>query len=182
MKVIVVYESMFGNTKSVAQAIAKGIAETGQVETVGVDRALGRLPDNVDLLVVGGPTHAWSMSRPNTRRSAPDWANKPNSGLVVEPGADKAIGVREWLARQAALPVSAAAFDTRFKGPKFVTGRASRSIATALTAHGARLVVAPQSFLVDRKSHLLPGEQTRAEAWGRTLASVVRAQAGALRD
>ena len=149
------------------------------VQLICVAEADTRLPDNVDLLVVGGPTHAWSMSRPNTRKSAAGYANKPNSGLVLEPGADTAIGVREWLASQGRLPVSAVAFVARIRGPGFFTGRASRPVAKALAGHGARLVAPAESFLVDRKSHLLLGEDTRAEAWGRRLASLVGPKAGA---
>jgi hypothetical protein len=167
--VVIVYESMFGNTTAIARSIADGLVESSDVQLICVAEEDTRLPGNVDLLVVGGPTHAWSMSRPNTRKSAPGYADKPNSGLVLEPGADTAVGVREWLASQGRLTVSAAAFDTRVKGPWFVTGRASRPIAKALAGQGAHLVAPPESFLVDRKSHLLPGEETRAEAWGRRL-------------
>ena len=179
MKVVVVYESMFGNTAAIARSIADGLVEISEVQVICVAEKDTRLPDDIDLLVVGGPTHAWSMSRSNTRRSAPGYAKKPNSGLVLEPGADAAIGVREWLASQGRLPLSAVAFDTRVKGPRFLTGRASRPIAKTLAGHGARLVAPAETLLVDRRSHLLPGENARAEAWGRRLASLVAPKAGA---
>jgi len=173
MKVVVVYESMFGNTKAIAESIARSLTEISKPQLICVADGDMHLPEDVELLVVGGPTHAWSMSRPNTRRSAPGYSSKPNSGLVLQSGADQAMGVREWLAAQAALPISAAAFDTRIKGPWLLTGRASRSIAKALGRHGAHLVVRPESFLVDRSSHLVAGEEARAEAWARQVASVI---------
>jgi hypothetical protein len=178
MKAVIVYESMFGNTRMIAESIARGLAQIAAVQTICVTESDTRLPEKTDLLVVGGPTQAWSMSRPNTRRSASGYANKPKYRLTLEPGADTAIGVREWLAAQTELPITAAAFDTRAKGPSALTGRAARAIAKALTRHGARISIPPESFLVNYKSHLVPGEQARAEAWGRRLASAVGAKAG----
>jgi flavodoxin len=62
MKVLVVYESMFGNTEQVARAIAAGVRESMDVELTEVAAAP---PDvgPVALIVAGGPTHAFSMSR-----------------------------------------------------------------------------------------------------------------------
>jgi hypothetical protein len=175
MKAVIVYESMFGNTRIIAESLSRSLAEIAVVETICVSQSDANLPEKVDLLVVGAPTHAWSLSRPATRRSASGYAKKPSYRLTLEPGADTAIGVREWLAAQPELPVIAAAFDTRAKGPSVLTGRAARAIAKALTSHGARLLAPPESFLVNCKSHLLPGEQARAETWGRRLASEPRA-------
>ena len=55
---LVVFESMFGNTEAVANAIADGLKEQGAVRVVEVGEAPDGLPSGVDLLVVGGPTHA----------------------------------------------------------------------------------------------------------------------------
>jgi hypothetical protein len=113
------------------------------------------------------------MSRPGTRKGAPAQTNKPDSGLVLETGADTGPGVREWLDSLAQLHVQGAAFDTRIKAPAMFTGRASRTIKRALWRHGVAVVVPPQSFLVDKKSHLLPGETARARAWGAQLSEAV---------
>ena len=59
---------------------------------------------------------------------------------------------------------AAAAFDTRIDGPAPLTGR-PRGIARRLRDHGFRLVVGPESFLVDKQSRLLAGENERATAW-----------------
>lgn len=181
MRAAVVYESMFGNTKAIAQSIAKGLAETDEVELICVAQSDPQLSGDVDLLVVGGPTHVRNMSRASTRRSAPRTADKPNSGLSLEPGADTAIGVREWLAALPELPIAAAAFDTRIKGPSLLMGRASRAIAKGLKGHGAHLVVPPESFLVSRKTQLLPDQEAHAEAWARRLADLAAAKSGVSR-
>lgn len=62
MKALVVYESMFGNTEQVARAVATGLGRHLDVELVAVANAPDTVSD-VDLVVVGGPTHAFSMTR-----------------------------------------------------------------------------------------------------------------------
>ena len=106
------------------------------------------------------------MSRPGTRKGAPSYVGRPGSDLVLEPGAASGPGVREWLNSLGSLSMGAAAFDTRLKAPAVLTGRASRAIARGFLRHGCNLVVDPESFLVDKTNHLLPGEVDRAQAWG----------------
>ncbi|WP_416952551.1 flavodoxin family protein [Nocardioides sp. T5] len=79
MTALVVHESHWGNTRQVAQAIADGLADShgGPVQVVDVAAAPSPLPDGVDLVVLGGPTHAFSMSRPATRRDAHDRGAEP---------------------------------------------------------------------------------------------------------
>jgi hypothetical protein len=113
MRALVVYESMFGSTRRIAEAVAAGLDKSGQAVVVGVADAHEGLLTGIDLLVVGGPTQGWSMSRPSTRRGAPLHVAKPESGLTLEPGADTGPGVREWLAQRGQLALPAAAFDTR---------------------------------------------------------------------
>jgi hypothetical protein len=90
MRALVVYESMFGNTQVIANAIADGLAGRMRVDTVEVGVAPASIGDDVGLLVVGGPTHAFGMSRQGTRQDA---AKQGKEGLV-----STGIGIREWLA------------------------------------------------------------------------------------
>jgi flavorubredoxin len=56
---------MFGNTEKVAKALAKGLEESGvNVDCVRVDAAKFDELSGYDLLVVGSPVHAWSVSKP----------------------------------------------------------------------------------------------------------------------
>jgi hypothetical protein len=176
MRALVVYESMYGNTRMIADAIAEGLRESCEAEVarVGELELAPELLDGVDLLVVGGPTHVWSMSRGRTRSSAVQAAQKPGSDLHVEPGVDGS-GVREWLnTLERRHGLAAAAFDTRMPGPAILTGRASAAIGRRLRRNGCRLVVAPESFRVSRRSELLPGEPARARDWGERLAAAAR--------
>ena len=90
MKAVVVYESMYGNTHLVADAIGRGLAGGAEVVVVPVAEAAPALVAEADLLVVGGPTHAHGMSRPTTRKAAVEQA-KDNA---IDPAASGA-GVRE---------------------------------------------------------------------------------------
>ena len=173
MRAIVVYESMFGNTRAVAEAIVDGLTLAADARAVSVLQADQDALDDVDLVVVGGPTHAWSMSRPSTRRGSPLHLADPKADLALEPGADWGPGVREWLDTLPEVRASAAAFDTRLASPVLLTGRASKAIGRQLKRHGLTLVVPPESFLVDRRSHLVPGESERARAWGVRLARLL---------
>jgi hypothetical protein len=173
MRAVIVYESMFGNTRAIAEAIRVGLSSSFEVQLVRAADADGAALDGAELLVVGGPTHAWSMSRPRTRKTAPDYARKPGRNLVLEPGADSGQGVREWLESLAPRDLKAATFDTRIKGPAVITGRASRAIHRSLARRRFDLVAPAQSFLVDKRSHLVAGEIERAEAWGARLAQMV---------
>jgi hypothetical protein len=171
MRAMVVYESMYGNTRLVAELIALGLGEDYDVMLRTVGDVLDAPHCAPDLLVVGGPTHVHGLSSERTRQAASDAAAKPASGLTLEPSAT-GPGVREWLARiDDGAGGAAAAFDTRIDAPAALTGRASKGIAKRLRHSGFDLVVEPESFLVDKHNHLLPGEAERARAWGAALAS-----------
>lgn len=169
MRAVVVYESMYGNTRRVAESIAEGMrAAAVDVTVVPVGEATRDALEWADLVVVGGPTHVHALSRASTRKSAVEQGAA--HGLSVEDGAVE-VGLREWFdAGPSVRDVAAAAFDTRLDGPKLLTGQAARGIAGRLRRHGFRLVAEPESFLVDKHTVLLPDELAHAVAWGRCLA------------
>ncbi len=169
MKVLIVYESMYGNTRQIAEAIGRGFGSSDSVSVVPAHDADARLIIEADLLVIGGPTHVHSMSRVATRRSAVEAAEKRPDELTPESGA-AGPGVRELLATLRAGYASVAAFDTRLGGPASLTGRASKGISRRLRELGYREVVEPMSFLVTKEAHLVVGEEERALEWGEQLA------------
>jgi flavodoxin len=85
MKALVVYESMFGNTEQIARAVAAGIGETVDVQLTEVADATDPGPD-VALIVAGGPTHAFSMSRENPRADAISKGAEVNESLACVSG------------------------------------------------------------------------------------------------
>jgi flavodoxin-like protein len=164
-RAVVVVESMFGNTEAVAQAVAEGLSDQFMVDVVRVADAPTVIANDVDLLVVGGPTHAFGLTREGTRLAARDQGAKPSTGVDV--------GLREWLGRlhPHSTALAAAAFDTRIKKTG-VPGSAARAAMRRLRRLGFRAAARPTSFYVAGiGGPLLAGELTRARGWGAHLAA-----------
>jgi hypothetical protein len=161
MRALVVYESMWGNTGQVAEAVARGL---GGVPTLEVTELPMTGLGDLELLVLGGPTHALSMTRESTRHEAHERG---------APGGDEGRGIRELLEQLPHhLPVAVATFDTRVAKARHLPGSAAKAAEKDLRHHHHARVVARDSFFVeDTPGPLLPGELERAEAWGRELAA-----------
>ena len=165
MHALVVYESMFGNTRAIAEAVAQGLGDGTVVAEVGTSPVIA---GDLDVLVVGGPTHAFGLTRESTRESARQ--QSPDGHVLSD-----RIGVREWLD---ALPapttaMSAAAFDTRV-APARVPGSAARGIGKRLRHKGFHLVVEPHTFWVTgTPGPLVTGELDNARVWGRAVAAAL---------
>jgi flavodoxin len=156
MKSLVVYESKFGDTAQVAQAVADGLHASGGVHLLSVQDAVAFDLDGIDLLVVGGPTHAHGVSA--------------------------ALG--QWLAslpHEVVRDLPIAAFDTRYRMARLLSGSAARAIARRLERAGATVVAEPESFFVlGSQGPLADGEIARATAWAKGLAERCVAQRPAL--
>ena len=181
MRAVVVYESMYGNTHLIADAVAEGLRTAMDAEVVPVRDATTALANSTDLLIVGGPTHVHGMSRASTRQAAADAAAKPDSDLTVDPDADE-LGLRDWFDGLDKIGLPAAAFDTRLDAPTPITGRASKGIAKRLRQAGCKLVTHPESFMVSKETQLEPEEEARARRWGERLAGGVVAQQATTRS
>jgi hypothetical protein len=168
MRTVIVYESMYGNTHSVASKIADVAGGFGEVALVPASKAALESLDGADLVIIGGPTHIHGLSRPMTRQGAmSDVAKHPD--LVFDPDGE-GPGLRDWFEQIGnGNHISAAAFDTRLHGPSAVTGSAAKGISRRLHHHGFHEVAGPQSFFVDKENHLVDGEADRAGVWARSL-------------
>ncbi len=165
MKALVVYESMYGNTRDVAEAIGAGLSSRVTVEVLEVGSAPAVVGDEVGFVVVGGPTHAFGMSRSSTRSDAAQEVPVVSAGQ----------GIREWV-EYVRLPagVRAATFDTKIAKPRF-PGSAAAAAAKRLHRKGARLIAQPMTFYVTGKQGpLATGELGRARRWGEMLAPETR--------
>jgi hypothetical protein len=166
LRALVAYESMFGNTERVARAVAAGLRLEGIDATV-VNVSHSEPVDlvGIDLLVVGAPTHGFSLSRPVTRHDA-----------VRQGGRKEAeqIGLREWLGTlgESDRHLLVATFDTRVTKVRYLPASASRRAARELAEQGHRMVSAPMGFLVqDVAGPLESREIDRAIAWSRRVAA-----------
>ncbi|MEO8260991.1 MAG: hypothetical protein ABI566_00365 [Pseudolysinimonas sp.] len=172
MRALVVFESEFGATRALAEAVGRGIAVTSTVEVF--DSRSGE-PETgwttgLDLLVVGVPTHARGLPSPVTRREALTWPSRPGSTLHSEPAAADA-GVREWLQTADLAGVATAVFATRVDMPKILAGSAGPRLARAVQRARGTVFAGPQDFLVTRDGALVDHELDHAYEWGRVLAA-----------
>jgi hypothetical protein len=161
MRTHVVYESMWGNTAMLAEAIGQGL---GDVPVSEVNSVTGEDLRDADLIVIGGPTHAFSMSREQTRQSAHEQG--ASSGR-------SARGIRDLLAELPnPLTAEVATFDSRVLKVRKLPGSAARAAAKELRRHHHARVVGEASFYVeDSAGPLADGELERARAWGADLAA-----------
>ena len=154
LKIIVIYDSAFGNTEKVARAIAGGLAAAGEVKVVRAsEMGTGDL-SGVNMIVIGSPTQGF----------------RPLATVQ-----DLLDNLPETL-----KGTKAAAFDTRIGGKdakaagRFVArlgGYAAARIAGSMKKKGLHLIAEPEGFLVnDSKGPLAQGELERAEEWGRKIA------------
>ncbi|MEU4580117.1 flavodoxin family protein [Nonomuraea sp. ATR24] len=149
---LVLYESRYGSTRLIAEAVAEGLATRMPAEAREAAATPARLGEDVTLLVMGAPTHASPMSR----------APVPRGG-----------GVREWLAALDPPPATlgSAAFDTRVGRPR-LPGSAARALTRSLRRLGVRSVAPARSFAVTAaQGPPAEGELDRARRWGETLAA-----------
>ncbi len=149
MRATVICESSFGNTRAIAEAIA----ETLDAEVLSAGDPIEL--EEVDLLIVGAPTHVHGIPGERSRKAA------------VDQGGSDGPGVRDWLDDLPHGQGRVAAFDTRFDKPAFLTGSAAKGIAKRLRLHGFELVAEPESFFVlGTEGPLKDGELERAAEWG----------------
>ena len=146
MQALIIYDSLFGNTEKVARAIGEVLSAQHTTRVLRATEVNLSEASGIDLLVVGGPTHAHGMSVPMRQLL---------SGLEQ----DSLQGAE------------AAAFDTRIHGPRWLWGSAAVAITAELRRAGCRLVLPPESFFVGLKkqSGLRSGELERATNWARGL-------------
>ncbi|TFC41858.1 flavodoxin family protein [Cryobacterium sp. TMT1-21] len=145
MSTLVVYDSNFGNTQVIAEAIAAELGEDTRavpVAGLGLDSLTG-----VELLVVGGPVNGW---RPSPRMQT----------FLAQFSHGTLRGVR------------AAAFDTRLR--LFIHGDAAGKMAHALERAGAHIVARPVGFVVEgTHGPLAAGELEKAVAWAGSIVSAI---------
>jgi len=173
MRAVITFESIYGNTRALAEAVAEGLGSAGDVTVVSHHEADPAVVAGAELVVVGAPTHMHSLPTSMSRKMAAHASEE--DGVPLDPGATADPGIRSWLSEQSGDGRRAAAFDTRADGRPALTGSAARGIAKRLRRRGFELIAEPESFLVeDAEGPLAEGELERAREWGRTIAAQLR--------
>lgn len=142
MNTLVVYDSQYGNTERIAQAIAATLREFGQAQAVHVDPDRYIKFQGVDLLILGSPTQ----------------------GFRPTPAMQSFLGI---VSSQSLRSLAVACFDTRFRGRLWKSSAAPR-MARQLRTLGVEPIVPPESFFVKamkKEGPLLAGEVERAASW-----------------
>jgi len=155
MKALVIYDSVFGNTEKIAQAIANALRRKVGVELLQAGNLTPAQLLGSDLLIVGSPTRGF----------------RPTEAVAA---------LLKGISAKALSGIKVAAFDTRLEADqvksaatRFVIetgGYAAKRIADSLKKAGGTLVVPPEGFFVeDTEGPLKPGELERAAGWAATL-------------
>ncbi len=178
MRAVVIYESLYGNTHAVAEALAEGLRSSMETEVLPVDEAGDELVGSADLVLMGGPTHIHGMDFSGTRKmGAKAEQDKASKGEQAHELDEAATGesLRHWFHHAPdGEGTPAAAFDTRLDRSPTLTGSAARGIARRMRHHGYSVEQDPVSFFVDEQNELLDGELEKARSWGEALAGRLR--------
>ena len=157
MRIAIVYDSVFGNTGKVAEAIAAALGAAHAVQLLPVREAAGLKLDETDLLLVGSPTRGFRPT-PEMAEFVGSLEHPDTSGCKV------------------------AAFDTRLDLDQIhpaplrwvvnAGGYAAERLQDALQGHGFAVAGLPAGFRVSgTEGPMLDGELERAAAWATQLAA-----------
>jgi hypothetical protein len=170
MRAVVTFESVYGNTRAIAEAVAEGLGALHEVKVASHDQLAPEDVERADLVVVGAPTHMHGLPTSLSRKMAAKASEE--EGVPLDPSATAEPGIRTWLSELAGDGRAAAAFDTRIDKSPALTGSAARGIGKRLRRRGFQLPLEPESFFVDdAEGPLAEGELERAREWGRRMAA-----------
>lgn len=156
MKALIVYDSVFGNTGKIAQAMGKALG-LPESDVIRVNQAKAEQIDGLELLIVGSPTRGFNATRPlyDFLKSLP--ANKL-----------KGIRVAAFDTRVSVETVKSALLTSLVK----FFGYAAEKIAKRLQKKGGKLISTPEGFFVDdREGPITQGELERAAEWVKKIAN-----------
>jgi len=159
MKILVVYDSLYGNTEKIARAVGKSFGSRKDVEVIRVDQADPVKLKGVKLLIVGSPTQRFRPTAAITQFLK----TIPKDGL-------KDVGVAAFdtrLTQRDIEKVRILAFFVR------IYGYAAQPIANALKKKGGALILPPEGFYVEgMEGPLVEGELERTADWAKRIAAM----------
>jgi flavodoxin len=155
MKVLVVYDSVFGNTEKVAQAMGAALEDGAEVQALRVGDVTTDHLRGLDALIVGSPTRAFSPT-PDIKT----WLRSLPSGSL------QGVNVAAFDTRVSVEDVDSALLNVFVK----LFGYAAKPIAKRLTRKGGDQRMAPEGFIVEgTEGPMRDGELERAAAWARQI-------------
>ncbi len=153
MHTLVIYDSLFGNTEKLAHSIASGIGKN--VPVMKVNEVNPESLQNLDLLVIGSPTHGgWPSEKTKS------FINSLSEGVLHE--------------------LRTATFDTSIsvEGQSKVTkffvkmfGYAAGRLTAMSKKKGASIVASESFYVSGKEGPLVEGEISRAKKWAASIAN-----------
>ncbi|MFT0848246.1 hypothetical protein VR010_10900 [Actinomycetaceae bacterium L2_0104] len=162
MSTLVVVESYFGNTWKIGEAIAAALPDAALVR---VDEAPQQVDTTIDLLILGAPTHAFTLPTADSRREAAKRRTAGSMSAQERRFHPSTTGLREWI-HAASVPETTRiiTFDTCVKGAGPLFGRASKKAVKVLNSTHPS-ANRGETFWVSAADELHEGEIARAAAW-----------------
>jgi len=155
MKILILFDSLYGNTEKIARAVARGFGDH-QVTLKRITDAADLHLSPFDLVVFGSPV----LGGRATERMNNFLKQVPLSGLEG----------RRTAVFDTRIPADTAGAFLRFV--MRVLGYAAPRMAKQLQSKGAELAGSPEGFFVtDKEGPLRKGEEERAAVWAKTLTS-----------
>lgn len=159
MNGLIIYDSFFGNTEKIAQAIGQALGAPGEIQLLRVGEVKLEQLRGLQLLIVGSPTRGF----------------RPTPAIS---------DLLKGLPKNHLKGTKVAAFDTRFTEEEIkssaaflpfmvkIFGYAARPIADRLQEKGGELIEPAEGFYVrGTEGPLLEGELERAAEWARRIQS-----------
>jgi hypothetical protein len=172
MQTAVVFESAWCDTLAAAQAVARGLRSSAQVQLMAVENVDDEALLRVDLVVLAGAATGPAASH-RARRGRTRPIEFEVTPLRRPDGRSRPATVLEWIRSMPNTYARTAVFDVRPSSVGRFASRPSHLIVRELRRHEFEVIVRPETFVVSRNRLLYPGEAERAERWGRGLASTV---------
>ncbi len=139
MKILIVYDTNFGNTQKVAYLIGEELKAKNDVKVTSIAGFKQTELEGVELLVMGSPINGWRPT-PKIRTFLSSFKNDQLKGIKI------------------------ATFDTRVN--VFFHGDAARTMAKTLRESGAEQLVEPAGFFVQgNEGPLKEGELDKVKIW-----------------
>ena len=148
MKILIICDSLYGNTWKIAEAIKEGFGKNN----VKLVKAIDAKPEDIngiEMLIVGSPTHG-------------GWPSEKAKKFMDSITADGLKGIK------------AAAFDTSMtkegqnvflKGIIGFFGAAAKRTASILEKKGAEIIASETFYVLGKEGPLKKGETDRAKTW-----------------
>jgi hypothetical protein len=164
MKALVVYESHYGSTARIAEAIAEGIGP--EARALNTTEATPDLVAQAELVVAGAPVMAFQLPTEMMLKTMSKDQKAPVPADLSHPS------LRAWLEGLPHSQAAAASFETRIR---WSPGGATGAIDDHFRKSGFRTIAKPGKFVVKGSyGPLREGEVERAREWGATLAAALR--------